>query len=243
MLTNIWHTIFSEPLLNLMVLLYHFLGDNLGLAILGIAVIARLFMIPLLKRQTEMTKKMASLKPELEKLNKKYANNKEKLSQEQMKLYKRTGYNPLGCVGTLIPQLLILSALIGVIRAVTDSNLDGIYQFVKDLTGISNGISIDTNFLFWDLTKSFTSVSAEYGKFSIESLPYIGLSIVVGIVQYFTTKFTQKMQNPTTIDNKKKGKKSEDSMEDMQVNMQKSMTLMFPIMTAFFTISMPAALG
>ncbi|KKP64515.1 MAG: Membrane protein insertase YidC 2, partial [candidate division WS6 bacterium GW2011_GWE1_34_7] len=91
--TTIWNTIFFYPLLNVMTLFYHFLGDNLGWAILGVAVVARIFMIPLVKRQTEMTKKMANLKPELEKLNKKYANNKEKLTQEQMKLYKKVGYN------------------------------------------------------------------------------------------------------------------------------------------------------
>ena len=143
MLTNIWNTIFYLPLLNLMILLYHFTGDSLGWSILGIALIARILMIPLVKRQTDMTKKMSQMKPELEKLNKKYANNKEKLAQEQMKLYKKVGYNPLGCIGTFIPQIGILSALIGVIRHVTDSDLDGIYSFVRDITGMSNGISID----------------------------------------------------------------------------------------------------
>jgi YidC/Oxa1 family membrane protein insertase len=242
MLTNIWNTIFYLPLLNLMILLYHFTGDSLGWSILGIALIARILMIPLVKRQTDMTKKMSQMKPELEKLNKKYANNKEKLAQEQMKLYKKVGYNPLGCIGTFIPQIVILSALIGVIRHVTDSDLDGIYSFVRDITGMSNGISIDTNFLFWDLTKSYTSVSTEFGKISLESFPYIALSIAVGIVQYFTTMFTQKMQNSMTVTPSKE-KNSEPSLEDMQANMQKSMMLMFPIITVFFTISMPAALG
>jgi len=81
----------------------------------------------------------------------------------------------------------------------------------------------------------------EFGKISIQSFPYIALSIVVGIVQYATTLFTQKMQNPTT--NTKKKDSKEASMEDMQANMQKSMIFLFPLMTVFFTISMPAALG
>lgn len=241
MLTTIWNTIFFHPILNVMILLYHFLGDNLGWAILGIAVIARILMIPLVKRQTEMTKKMSSLRPELEKLNKKYANNKEKLTQEQMKLYKKVGYNPLGCIGTFLPQLLILSVLIGVIRHVTDSDLQGLYDVVRNITGISNGVSIETNFLFWDLTKSYSSLSTEFGRFSSEALPYIALSIAVGVVQYITTKFTQKMQNPSPTSKKKEGK--EQAVEDMQASMQKSMIFLFPIMTVFFTISMPAALG
>ena len=148
MLATIWNTIFFNPLLNLMILLYDFFGNNLGLAILGIAVIGRLIMIPLVKKQTAMTKKMASLKPELEKLQKKYGENKEKLSQEQIKLYKKVGYNPLGCVGTFIPQLIIFSALIGVIRAVTNSDLEGLYPWVINMTEIGTDTAINTKFLF-----------------------------------------------------------------------------------------------
>ena len=244
MLATIWNTIFFNPLLNLMILLYDFLGNNLGLAILGIAVIGRLVMIPLVKKQTAMTKKMASLKPELDKIQKKYADNKEKLSQEQVKLYKKTGYNPLGCIGTFIPQLIILSALIGVIRAVTNSDLEGLYPWVVKLTEIGESSAINTKFLFWELTTNYKEVSAEFGKFSLKALPYIGLSVLVGITQYFTTIFTQKMQQVGAPKKKEVKKKNpEEPLEDIQEKMQKSTMLLLPVMTAFFTISMPAALG
>jgi len=244
MLATIWNTIFFNPLLNLMILLYDFFGNNLGLAIVGIAIIGRIVMIPLVKKQTAMTKKMATLKPELEKLQKKYADNKEKLSQEQVKLYKKTGYNPLGCIGTFIPQLIILSALIGVIRAVTNSDIEGLYPWVTKLTEIGKDTAINTKFLFWELTTSYKAVSAEFGKFSIEALPYIGLSVLVGITQYFTTIFTQKMQQGSAPKKKEVKKKNpEEPLEDMQEKMQKSTMLLLPVMTAFFTISMPAALG
>jgi len=160
-----------------------------------------------------------------------------------VKLYKRVGYNPLGCIGTLVPQLVILSVLIGVIRAVTDSNLEGLYTWVKDLINFSYGYMINTQFLFWDMTKSYNEMSSEFGRFGVQSLPYIILAILVGIVQYLTTLFTQKMQTPTSPVKKEKKKEGEVSPEDMQAQMQKSMMFMFPLMTVFFTISMPAALG
>lgn len=244
MFANIWNTVFYRPLLNLMILLYHYLGNNLGLAILGIAVIVRIFLIPLLKKQKESSKKMASLKPELEKLQKKYANNKEKLAEEQVKLYRKIGYNPLGCVGTFLPQLIILSVLIGVIRAVTDSNLEGLYLWVRNLTDVTNGVAINTRFLFWDLTQSYKEVSSEFGKFAIQSIPYIGLSILVGVAQYYTTHFTQKMQGLTPEPKKTPKKKGDEpSTEEMQAAMQKSTMFLLPLMTVFLTISMPAALG
>ncbi len=194
MFATIWETVFTHPFLNLMILFYHFFGDNLGLAILGIAVIARLLMIPLVKKQTKMTKQMAMLKPELDKLQKKYGNDKEKLAQEQVKLYRRIGYNPLGCLATFVPQIIILSVLIGVIQSVTNSSLEGLYPWVVDITGITQDASIKTHFLFWDMTKSFSNVFAgEFGRLSSQALPYILLSLMVGVI-ISTTLFTQKMQ-------------------------------------------------
>lgn len=248
MLANIWNTVLFYPILNTMMVLYHFLGDNLGLAILAIAVITRLAMIPLVRRQTEMTRKMGSLKPELEKLNKQYANNKEKLSQEQMKLYKKVGYNPLGCIGTFVPQLIILSVLIGVIRAITSDNLTGLYPFVKDYIGYFDGYAVNHMFLIWDLTKSYQlGEIMEYLKtfpniFKMDSpLPNIILAILVGITQYLTTIFTQKMQNPTPV--AKKNNDEKPTTEELQAKMQNSMMMLFPVMTAFITLSTPAALG
>lgn len=245
MFSTIWNTVLFYPILNLMILFYHFFGNNLGLAILGIAVVARIVMIPLVKKQTGMTKKMAAIKPELDKLQKKYANNKELLAQEQVKLYKKTGYNPLGCIGTFIPQLVILSVLIGVIRAVTSSDLDGLYPWVVNVTNITQDASINTRFLFWELTKSYKEVAAEFGKFSAQSIPYILLSVLVGVTQYFTTVFTQKMQNLSTPkkENTKSKKSDASPMEGVQAGMQKSTMFLLPIMTVFFTISMPTALG
>ncbi|MCD4811041.1 YidC/Oxa1 family membrane protein insertase [bacterium] len=246
MLATIWNTILTYPVLNLMAVLYHLLWDNLGLAIIVIASISRLALIPLTKNQTEMTRKMASLKPELDKLQKKYANNSKKLSEEQMKLYKKEGYNPLGCVGSLVPQLIILSVLIGVIRAVTSGEVEGLYDFV--LTWVSNGsgeFGINPAFLGLDLTLSYNELSAEFGRFAPNVLPYLGLALVVGLVQFVATKFTTMIQNPDKVQ-KKKGslvKGGEPNVAGMQESMQSSMLLMFPIMTIFITVSAPAALG
>lgn len=247
MLATIWNTILTYPVLNLMAILYHLLWDNLGLAIIVIASISRLALIPLTRNQTEMTRKMASLKPELDKLQKKYANNSKKLSEEQMKLYKKEGYNPLGCVGSMVPQLIILSVLIGVIRAVTSNEVDGLYDFV--LNWVSNGggeFSINPNFLGLDLTLSYNELSEEFGRFAPNVLPYLSLALIVGAVQFVATKFTTMLQNPDKVQKKKKGslvKDGEPNVAGMQESMQSSMLLMFPIMTIFITVSAPAALG
>lgn len=246
MIGDILNTILTYPILNLMIVLYHVLFNNLGLAVIAIAVISRLVLIPLAKTQIEMSNKMAELKPELDKLQKKYKNNPQKLSQEQMKLYKKVGYNPLGCIWTFIPQLIILSILIGVVRAVTSDNIEGVYNFV--LNWVSNGtgqFSIDPIFLGFDLTQSYNTLSGEFGRFSAQATPYLLLALLVGIVQYATTRLTMILQNPDKVNSKKKKQKKSDEpdMEAMQESMQNSMMFMLPLITVFVSISAPAALG
>lgn len=192
-----------------------------------------------------MTRKMASLKPQIDALQKKYKNNPEKLSQEQIKLYRKVGYNPLGCLVTFIPQLLVLSVLMQVIRNVTNNNLDGIYPFLQSWLSDGGSLSINTKFLFWDLTRSYSDVSAEFGKFAIESLLYLFLAILVGFSQYLTSKFTQNIQGIENKEVKKGGKKKKEedlSADEMQKQMSKSFMYVLPFTTVFIAINAPAAL-
>lgn len=242
MFSAIWNNIFYFPVLNLLVIFHNILFDNLGLAIIAVAIIFRFLLLPLMKNQTEMTKKMASLKPQIDALQKKYKNNPEKLSQEQIKLYKKVGYNPLGCLVTFIPQLLVLSVLIQVIRNVTNNDLDGIYPFLMNWLSDGGSLSINTRFLFWDLTKSYNDVSAEFGKFAIESLLYLFLAVLVGFSQYLMSKFTQNIQGTEKKEEKKK-KEADMSADEMQKQMSKSFMYILPFTTVFIAVSAPAALS
>lgn len=244
MLGTIWNNIVYYPILNLLLAFYALFGNNLGLAIIAIAIVFRLLLIPLMNKQREMTKKMASLKPQLDQIQKKYKNNPEKLSQEQVKLYKKVGYNPLGCFVTFLPQLIILSVLIQVIRNVTGGTLDGIYPFMESWLNGGASLSINTQFLIWDLTKSYNDIAAEVGKFAPLSLGYFLLSFLVGVSQYFASKFTQTLQNPAGLtETKKKAKNEELSAEEMQKKMSGSFMYILPLSTIFITISAPAALS
>jgi YidC/Oxa1 family membrane protein insertase len=244
MFATIWNNIINYPILNLVLVFYHLFGNNLGWAIIFIAAITRLAMIPLMRNQTEMTRKMAGMKPQLDDLQKKYKNNPQKLSEEQMKLYKTVGYNPLGCMVTFIPQLIVLSVLIVVIRNVTANNIDGIYPFIKTWFASDPNFSINTGFLWWDLTKTYSGVAGEFGKFSIQALSYLFLALGVGISQYITTVFTQKVQNPNVAPKTQKKKAGEPiSPEQLQTQMMNSMNLILPLSTVFIAVSAPSALS
>lgn len=82
-----------------------------GLVIIVFTLIIKLLLYPLTQSQTQGMKKMATVAPLMKEMQEKYKNDKEKLQQEMLKLYREHGYNPLsGCLPMLL-QMPILFAL------------------------------------------------------------------------------------------------------------------------------------
>lgn len=243
MLSTLWNNIIFLPFLNLMMVFYHVFGNSFGMAVIVMAVITRLLMVPATKSQMEMTKKMASMRPELAKIQKKYASNPQKLSEEQMKLYKKVGYNPVGCLGSFLPQMIILYAIINIINVISSNHFEGLYPAIRDFvfSGVANPI-INTNFFGLDLSKNYQTIASQSGYFAVEGIVYFALAALVAYIQFLSTKFMQSMQGtPAPV---KKSKKDEQmSPEEMQAQMMGSMNSIFPLMTGIFTLTVPAVLG
>lgn len=88
---------------------------NYGVAIFLFTVVTRLVMFPLSVKQQKSSAAMAAFSPKLERLKKQYANNPQKLQEEQMKLYAEEDINPMASCGTLIPQMIFLYGIFDVI--------------------------------------------------------------------------------------------------------------------------------
>lgn len=106
----------------------YLLVKNYGIALILFTIIIRLLLLPLNIKQQKSTARMSKLQPELKKLQKKYANNKEKYQEEMMALYAKENASPTaGCLPMLI-TMLVLFALIEVVYNplyyVTDINRD-----------------------------------------------------------------------------------------------------------------------
>jgi YidC/Oxa1 family membrane protein insertase len=96
-------------------LIYDLLGSY-GLAVVIFSILAKVVLLPLTIRQNKSMKIMKDIQPELEKLQKKYSDNKEKLNIETQKIYQKYNYNPLsGCLPILL-QFPIIAALFMVLR-------------------------------------------------------------------------------------------------------------------------------
>ncbi|MGL4547204.1 YidC/Oxa1 family membrane protein insertase [Eubacterium aggregans] len=92
------------------------LVGNYGIAIILFTILAKLILLPLNLKQTRSMKEMQAIQPELQKLQKKYKNNPEKLNQETMKLYKLYKVSPMAGFLPLLLQLPIIYGLFGALR-------------------------------------------------------------------------------------------------------------------------------
>src|SRR6202795_3839779 len=93
--TEIWNTLLVHPLVNLLVLADYFIHD-FGLAVVIVTVAIRLALFPVFRAQVRSSRAMQELAPAMNDIKKKHGNDRAKLQQEQMKLYKERGINPIG---------------------------------------------------------------------------------------------------------------------------------------------------
>ncbi|MCB9767747.1 MAG: YidC/Oxa1 family insertase periplasmic-domain containing protein [Candidatus Omnitrophica bacterium] len=87
-----------------------------GIAIILLCILSKIILYPLTYKQAQMQKKMAVLQPKIQELKEKYADDAQKLQQEQMKLWKKHGVSPAGCL-PMFAQLPIFIALYRTIMA------------------------------------------------------------------------------------------------------------------------------
>ena len=141
-----------SPIISALLVCYSLLGNSFPLAIIVVTVLVRLITLPLTLPQQRSTRRMAELQPQLKELQKKYAGNKQKLGEEQMKLYREAGVNPLGGCLPLILQLFIMIALYNAITgalALNPLQLIALSQRVGPQ--IAPLLPIDSHFLWLDL--------------------------------------------------------------------------------------------
>ena len=112
-LLPIWNTFLVHPLINLLVLADYFVRD-FGLAVVIVTVAIRLALFPVFRAQVRSSRAMQELAPAMNDIKKKYGNDRAKLQQEQMKLYKERGINP---IGGCLPMLVFFPVLFAMYAA------------------------------------------------------------------------------------------------------------------------------
>jgi len=109
-ITQLWNTMLVWPIESALRYLTELTG-NAGIAIILLTIIIRTAMLPLSLLQIRSQKAMMRLQPELKELQQRYGSDRQKMAQEQMRLYRERGVNPVaGCL-PLVLQMPIWFAL------------------------------------------------------------------------------------------------------------------------------------
>lgn len=135
---DIW-TNFVALLTQALTYLYGVTGSY-GFAIIVFTLLVRLVFLPLSLKSAKSMKDMAEqrkrLEPHLEALRKKYGNDRQRFMEEQMKLYKEMGINPMAGLGGCLPMLVQFPLWIGLYGAI--SGLAQTSDFAAPFLWISN---------------------------------------------------------------------------------------------------------
>jgi YidC/Oxa1 family membrane protein insertase len=193
-----------------------------GLAIILFTIFLKLLLTPLSLMQTKSMKAMQAIGPEIAALKKKYPKDRERLAQEQMRLYKEHGVNPAaGCL-PMIPMMIVL---IGLYQALIHLSCDP-----NNAANIAATYCIPerSNPFFHDSWLWIANLGAPDIPLTIGGIPIPGVLPVAMLI----TQFAYGKLTPTT-----------GSMDDPQQQMMMRMTTYYmPIMLFFFSFNFPAGL-
>jgi YidC/Oxa1 family membrane protein insertase len=220
-----WTTIVIQPFVNVLLLINSLVG-NFGISIILFTVLIRLLTHPLTVQQFKATKSMQNLQedPRYKKMQEKYKNDKERLAQEQMKLYKEHGVNPMGsCLPTLIQFPLIIGLYQSVIRAMAASpyELFRLERIVYPwLNNAAKLLPLENQFLWMDL--------GQPERINVFGVAIPLLAILVVITTYLQSKLIQPPSN---------------GGNDQAAMMTKSMSIYMPLLMGYMSYSLASGLA
>jgi YidC/Oxa1 family membrane protein insertase len=154
---NPWNSLIIDPMVNLLLFIYSVIA-NFGIAIILFTILIRMITWPLQGKQIKSTAAMQDMQKskEWQEIQKKYKDDKQKLQQEQMALYKEMGINPLsGCLPLLIQFPLIIGLYQAITRslAVTPVQMVDLSRHVYPFLAVSKLLPINNQFLWMDLSQ------------------------------------------------------------------------------------------
>ncbi len=130
-----WLTVIAAPLFWVLHLFYTWLG-NWGLAIIALTIAIKLIFFPLSAASYKSMARMKLVTPRLMKLREQYGDDRAKLNQAMMELYKQEKINPLGGCLPIAVQIPVFISLYWVLLASVELRQAPFYGWIKDLSAV-----------------------------------------------------------------------------------------------------------
>jgi YidC/Oxa1 family membrane protein insertase len=229
---TIWNTLLVHPIMNLTLFAYSIVHD-FGLAIILVTILIRLALYPLYVTQIRSQRAMQEVAPAMDELKKKYGKDRQRFSQEQMKLYKERGVNPAaGCLPLVLQMPLLIALYNSLLQlgcglgpppnnlcpGLTHDMVEG-FRYVFISNPIPPGGALDTtaHWLPW-ITQGLQHRD-----------PLYIIPVMAGVVQLIASVMAMPVKQAKS--------------DDPSVRMTQSMAYTFPLITVVIGANFPAGLG
>jgi len=194
-------------------------GVSWSLAIIGLVIIIRIILVPLFVKQIKSQRALTALQPHMKEIQKKYKDDRQKQSEEMMKLYKEHKTNPLASCFPILAQAPIFFALFTVLNGIGKN------------PPVKHGVLTQADVASAAQAKFFGAPISD--TFLGTNITTVKIVTVLLIALMSLTTFTTQRQLMT------KGMPKMDSSNNMMLQQQKIMLYAFPLIFAISGVNFP----
>ena len=192
-------------------------GVTWTLSIVGLVLLIRIILIPLFVKQIKSQRAMTALAPKMKEIQTRYKDDRQKQSEEMMKLYKEHKTNPLASCFPILAQAPIMFALFTVLNGIGQEKPRGVLT-MEDVISAANA-----KFLGAPISETFLGTDSTSVK----------LVTVLLIILMSASTFTTQRQLMV------KGMPKNDDPNNMMLQQQKIMLYLFPVIFAISGVNFP----
>lgn len=195
-----------------------------GLSIVSLVILIRICLIPLFVKQIKATRGMQALQPKMKAIQERYKNDKQRQSEEMMKLYKETGTNPLASCLPILAQSPFFFALYHVLANIADGKKIGAMdQQLVDSAREAKIFGAPIAAKFMDSSEKVAALGASLTDVRVVTAIMI---ILMSLSQFYTQR--QLMQKNVDL-----------SVKTPFMQQQKMLMYIFPVIFAVMGINFP----
>jgi YidC/Oxa1 family membrane protein insertase len=194
-------------------------GVSWSLSIIGLVIIIRVLLIPLFVKQIKSQRALTALQPHMKDIQKKYKDDRQKQSEEMMKLYKEHKTNPLASCFPILAQAPIFFALFTVLNGIGKN------------PPVKHGVLSQEDVVSAAQAKFFGAPISD--TFLGTDITTVKIVTVILIAFMSATTFTTQRQLMV------KGMPKMDSSNNMMLQQQKIMLYLFPVIFAISGVNFP----
>jgi YidC/Oxa1 family membrane protein insertase len=200
-------------------------GVTWALSIVGLVVLIRIILIPLFVKQIKSQRALTALQPQMKAIQNKYKDDRQKQSEEMMKLYKEHKTNPLASCFPILAQAPIFFALFTVLNGIAAKTDAGVPAPIA--RGFLKGEYLDS-------AAQATFFGAKISQTFLGS-PDTTVKIVTVFLIFIMSATTFTTQRQLMV----KGMPKMDSSNNMMLQQQKIMLYLFPVIFAVSGVNFP----